>query len=468
MSIRALCLMLALAVPAPAAADVPEELLSARRELASYDRSGGTLRTVRALHELAGRTLPGANQREARFLRAVAATDLLLIARSRRDPSIHAEVARTLGLLPEALHSALERELAELEVGAYAEVARECRWSLGVLARGADPAVLRDGTGTRRDVLYVSAVVDALGQPDEIARVARLGREVDAGEPAAFTAEGMRAIAALREANDALARLEHVEGADPFAAALAAIVAVDGAVLRTAELRPPVALPRELGARASGGDLSRAELIVIVRSRAIEYAYAPSVRVRGGGVELVHRGEPALPSFASIPLADDGRAAVAPYESLVPRLAALRAPLGEGARVGITAEDEVAALTVSRVILTMTRAELGLPDLIARGEAGEARSIPIELVTGEDVDADLALFVRLGGYTLRRGPRSLDIPRVRDASGLRFDTDTLERSARAAHASTAALRYMGVVGWGTVLEAAFRLESSEPLALVLY
>lgn len=479
MSARAVAaLVLALSLPAPVArADrgAATELARIRRELVTYEPDGGTLRALRDLNGIVARTLRGPTQREARYLRAVAATDLLLIARSRRDDGATRAVAAALGLAPDALVGALDRELADLEVGAFAEAARECRWSLAVLARrSADARTLREGHGARRDVLFVSAVVDALGRDDEIARLARLGAEPCGAEPcalAAFTAEGRRAASALREASLALARLERVaEGGDPFAASLAGVVAVDGAVLHTAELSLTPALPGWLGARAAGGgEPSRAALILVVRGDAIDYAYVPAARLRGGEVELVSPGEPALPSFASLPLADDGRAALAPLEALIAPLAALREPLGAEARVGIAAEDGVQAWTMSRVIVTMVRAGYAAPDLLARAGSGEARSLPVDLVMGQEAEADLAVFVRLGGYTLRDGHGARDIPRVRDASGLRFDVDALARSARPRRGARASLRYMGGVSWGAVLDAAFRLRAAPaPLGLVLY
>ncbi len=472
----ALVLALSLA-PVVARADrgAAEDLARIRRELTTYEPDGGTLRALRDLSAVVARTPRGPTQREARFLRAVAATDLLLIGRSRRDAGAAEAIAAALGLRPDALVSALDRELSDLDVGAFADGARECRWSLAILDRGsADARTLREGRGTRRDVLFVSAVVDALGRDDEIARLAQLGTDPCGAEAcalAAFAAEGRRAASALREASLALSRLEHVaEGGDPFAASLAGIVAVDGAVLRTAEVGLTPALPAWLGARAAGaGEPSGAELILVVRGSAIDYAYVPAVRLRGGEVELVSRSEPALPTFASLRLADDGRAALAPLDALIAPLGALREPLGAAPRVGIAAEDGVPAWTMSRVIVTMVRAGYAAPDLLARAESGEARSVPVDLVMGEEADADLAVFVRLGGYTLHEGRGARDIPRIRDAAGLRFDVDALARSARARRGARASLRYMGAVPWGSVLDAAFRLRPEPaPLSLVLY
>jgi hypothetical protein len=67
------------------------------------------------------------------------------------------------------------------------------------------------------------------------------------------------------------------------------------------------------------------------------------------------------------------------------------------------------------------------------------------------------VYVRQGGYSLRREGRLIDLPRVREDEGLRFDLAGLEERAAAGRAQTAALRYMSSVEWRHVLDAAFHL-----------
>ncbi|HJL20275.1 MAG TPA: hypothetical protein RMH99_31700, partial [Sandaracinaceae bacterium LLY-WYZ-13_1] len=243
-SVLALTAALLGAAPAAASADgLPAPALrEARQALSSYDVNGGTVEVIGELSSFLSEA-QGADAREARFLRAVAAADLVLIARGQRRDDVPARVAEALGVERDRLVSFLRTELGHLDLGVYAPVARECRWALDALERREeDPAFLRDGRGERRDVLFVNAVVDALGAPEEIRRLAAFGADPcaeDAECPtAAFSATGRRAIEALREAHAALGRLEHIQSTgEPLAASLAAITTVDGAVLRTSAIR---------------------------------------------------------------------------------------------------------------------------------------------------------------------------------------------------------------------------------------
>ena len=92
------------------------------------------------------------------------------------------------------------------------------------------------------------------------------------------------------------------------------------------------------------------------------------------------------------------------------------------------------------------------------------------LVMGEASRPPRQLFVRMGGFTLERaGERTEEIPRIRRDGHLCFDLGTLDQRVRAGGDAPVALRYMGVVEWGTVVDTAFRLRPrSGPLSLVLY
>ena len=460
---------------ASADADARRELRSVARELHRYDVAGGTQDVLRRLTRVLAHA-EGADSREARFLRAVAASDMVLISHGQGRERLLPEVAEALGVPEDQLVPFLREELASLDMGVYAEVAGNCAWALEAMARHLDdPRFLHAGRGERRDVLYVHAVVDALGQPDEIARLSALGQApCPDGQPcpaAAFSESGQRAIGALREANAALTRLERISETDePLLASMAALVAVDGAVLRTSAIRPTPSVPLEMGVHGVGGRGTEAgsELVFVVDASGIRYAYVPTVRIVRNEVVLEATGSPSLPAWGTIPFRDDGRAAVMPYDALVEPLAALSREVPDAA-IGVAAASGVPSIQISRIIITMVRAGMAAPSLLGRGQSGELRSLPVEFVMGEDQSHPMELFVRLGGYTLDRRGRSTDIPRVRDAAGLHFDVAALERAARDHGGAPAALRYMGVVEWGAVLDAAFHLRS-EPgdLHLVLY
>jgi len=469
---------LALALPSVASADAAarRELRAIANELHRYDVGGGTQDLLRRLTDVIARS-EGADSREARFLRAVAASDMVLISHGQGRSRLRADVAGALGVEADRLVPFLQQELASLDMGVYADVAGDCAWALEAVERRLDdPRFLHDGSGERRDVLYVNAVVDALGQPDETAQLSALGETVCAeGEAdcaaSAFSESGQRAIGALREANAALSRLERIsETGEPLLASLAALVAVDGAVLRSSAIRPTPSVPLEMGVHGVGsrGTEASSDVVFVVDASGIRYSHVPTVRIARGEVVLEATASPALPAWGSIPFRDDGRAAVMPYDALIAPLEAVSREV-PGARVGLAASSGVPSIQISRVLLSMVRAGMSGPALLGRGQSGELRSLPVELRMGDDQSQPVELFVRMGGYTLERRGRSLDIPRVRDEAGLHFDVAALERAARDHGDSPAALRYMGVVEWGVVLDAAFHLRS-EPgdLHLVLY
>lgn len=453
------------------------EIEAARRALHEYDVYGDD--TTRVLTELT-RFIPEAaeemDRHEARFLRAAVATDLLLIGAGSAHPGLRGRVSEALGVPTPGLVAFLETELRAIDAGVYHDAAGEALWVLDAITHDEiEPHSLYEGRGERRDVLYVRAVVDALGRDDSVDRLGALGADPCEGAApcayAAFAPGGRRAIGALAEASAALGRLARIAAdGEPLIQALAASVATDAAILQTSAIHPTPALPDDLHVPEIGsrGASAHPELLLVVTERELRYTYVPSVRVGSGGVEMVAPATPVLPAWGRLPLRDDHRTAVAPYDDLVERLRPIHTahPVDS---VALAAAGDMDSHRVSRVFVSLRRAGIPTPSIVSRGAQGEARSLAITLIMGEESSRPLSLFVRLGGYTLHRHRASLDIPRVRDDAGLHFDVATLEARASASARLPAALRYMSGVPWGTVLDAAFRLRPEPaPLSLVLY
>ncbi len=478
LALFAMALFAMAAVAPPARADLTaQELTRARQQLQAYDVHGGTVAVLSDLSRFI-EGAEGADLREARFLRAAAATDLVLLSMGGTTPTLRAEVASALGVSEPELVPWLQQELQRVSFGVYQPVAEESRWALDVIESGeVDPHVLHDGHGERRDMLYVHAVVDALGREGDIERLAEFGAdpcaEADAtsGAPcdlSMFAPSGRRAVDALREASRALTRLERIAASgEPLMGSLAGIVAADGAILRTTEIHPTPAFAEGLAIRGVGsrGVAAHPELLVVVEPGRVRYAYVPAARVVGERVVVTTAGEPTLPRWASFDVRDDHRAAVVPYEDVTAHFAALQRQRPHGT-VGVASSGEVTGIEMSRILVSLERAGLPTPTLVARGLEGEARELHIRLV-GEDEGAPASVYIRLGGYSIHLGTHLIDMPRVRDGDGLHFDLAGLARRTAAGAAEPAALRYMSSVAWADVVDAAFHLRPDASRELLL-
>jgi hypothetical protein len=467
-----LALLVLLANPVRAQLTAPE-LSEARTALIAYDLRGSTTAVLADLTRFLDVAEDG-DRREARYLRAVAATDLLILASSQIVERVRGEVAEALGVAPAELDEFLLGELRAVDLGAYRSQVAECRWALGLL-RGGDAAELRAGEGLRRDILYVHRMVDALGLPDTIERLAAYGEDPCARPGpcvlSGFAEDARRAVDALLEAEAALVRLEGIqEAGEPLTASMATLVATDVAVLRTTTLHPAPSLPERVHGVGVRGDPARPELLFIVEPDRVLYGFATAIRVSGGAVHLVSPGSPALPRTAEIPWVDDRRTVVVPHEELTEQAQALLVSHSLD-RVGVAVSGDVDAFRMSRVLASLSAAGITSPDLIARGLRGEARRVRVEVsLEDEFARSPLHLFIRMGGYTLWSGGRGESIPRIRDPRGrLRFDLSTLEERAALAPETRGQLRYMTSVDWQTVLDAAFHLpEEAWPLTVFLH
>ena len=284
-------------------------LLAIRAALEHYrieGEDGGTLAVLTQLSQaLAGNELDAKAKLEARFLRAAAGTDILVLARGRRDAALEQALARALQT-EQPLPAVLDGELAGCATGVYRSSAQQMRGTLALLAANDAPtrALVDGAAGSQRDLLFVRAAVNALdGRSDQaaLAALAPLGVDPCAASatadasatatagarvcPAPYDrfAPGARAgVAAFADAGAALERLRAGAAAgDPLALAAEADFTALGASLHARSLLPPVLLPdAPAWTRADGSPLSSTpELLLLVDSRGVRYAFASRVRL---------------------------------------------------------------------------------------------------------------------------------------------------------------------------------------------
>jgi hypothetical protein len=434
-----LCL---LAVAAPARADEEHPAIAAARgQLHSYDLEGS--RTTDVLAELGrfDRTAYLNELRRARFLRAAAAADLLLLAHLKNLPELTARIASAYGVDEDRILPHVRAELAAVRVGVYTPIVDDAAGALDRMAgiRGQRVA------GPRADAFYVHDVLVAARRDDPQSALAHLtSREADVP----FDRVGRRAVAAVTDAFAALERLaDAATHGDPFAAQLVDELPARTQALRDVVLEPLPALDESLGlGRVEHGTAVRPDLVLSVHPTEVRFSFMPRVTFTDGSPALTSERQPTFPAVETVPL-EELAAWPRPVDALVE---ALRSRIDEETAIALGGAPEAEAHLLTRVWQSVVRAG-GQPRwLVARDAHGLLAGISAR-ATREAVEGT-EVFVRLGGHSVsRRGARSTSIPRERTGQGWRHDWEQLARTVR----GPAALRYMSVVPLQTLVETAF-------------
>lgn len=473
------------ALPRSAAASAGEDTVRhARLALAEYDLEGSeTTDVIRSL----GQAIPelrGRKKREARFLRAMATADLVLIARIEGDDALAARAARAFGVAPGKVVPKLVAALRPLAVGVYADAAKDSIATLrAVTALEAGQEVAWDKlSGPRSDALLVGRVRRLVEQDGDA--VTALAPLADAdpcakkGQPCPepfyhFDALGRRAVSALLEGRAAIARLQKADAAgDPFPHALRKRLAADVKVLSAAKLAPSPQLPDGLPVTEvkGGPQAPDVEVLLVVLDGEVRYGWVPRVTLDDDGeAKLLVGGHPVLPETESVRIPHDFRPAVQPIDSLTTALRKVAGP-GPGPLVAIASAPGVYAHVVSRVLHSAKDAGMAPVGLAGRDAKGGLRGVRVNLRDareGTDGRPAAEVRVRMGGYTVKTSHGSSDVSRVRDDSGLHFDVAGLKR-ATGDHLPTASLDFMTVAEMGPVTEAALALAPTQaPLQLLI-
>jgi hypothetical protein len=474
----ALCLTLAMSTIASGRAHAAlPGLLAIRAALEHYridGSAGDTLAVLTQLsHALAGNELDGKGKLEARFLRAAVGTDILVLARGRRDPALEQALARALQT-QQALPALLDSELAICATGVYRSLAQQMRGTLALLAANDAPtrALIDGAAGSQRDLLFVRAAVNALeGRDDEaaLAALAPLGSDPCSAKvcPAPydrFVPAARAGVAAFADAGAALERLRAGAAAgDPLALAAQADFAALRNSLHARSLLPPALLADAAAwTRADGAALTPTpELLVVVSAHGVRYGFASRVRLdEQGALEASSRQEPTWPQLTEIPFVRE----LHPWIEPVPELVAFVQRVQKDGPIvaAVSAEPGTTAHVLAHMLLSWKRAGGADVLLLASGAtAGRAQLVQLwsEAETGHE--APLGVRVRLGGYSLKQGEApTLDIPRVRTDAGWHFDTDTLDTQMHAQRYPAARVSFMADVAADDFVAAVLHVASA--------
>jgi len=432
--------LFALATTARADAEHPT-IGDARRDLASYDLEGSASTDVLAELGRFDRTAYMHELRRARFLRAAAAADLLLLAHLKNLPELTLRVADAYGVEAGRIVAHVRNELAAVRAGVYTPIVDDAAAALDRMA-GVHGRRLE---APRSDAFFVHDVRIAAGSDAPISALAHLSSR-EAELP--FDRQGRRAVAAVTEALRALERLEAAAAhGDPFAVQLLTELPTDAQALREVVLEPLPVFDESLGlGRLDQGTPLRPDLVLSVHPTEVRYSFTPSVTFTGGTPALVGDRQPTFPAFETVPL-EGLRAWPRPVEALVE---ALRSSIDGDTTIALGGTPDAEAHLLTRAWQSVTRAGGEPRWLVALDGRGRLTGIPAR--ASRETAEQTEIFVRLGGHSVsRRGTRSTSIPRERTDAGWRHDWERLATTVR----GPAALRYMGVVPLQTLMETAF-------------
>ncbi|HEX7480640.1 MAG TPA: hypothetical protein VF331_22760 [Polyangiales bacterium] len=476
------------AQPARAAGTVP--LQQARLALAHYDLEAHDSTTLAALTQLSALmsddTLDASEHNEVRFLRAAAASDLLVMAHVRSDLALQKALAAALGVGDGSVYDLLDAELASFSQPNYRRLTGQIRSALGSMRKQeAWPLpTLADTTGPQRDLLFVHSFIAACATDDDmISALSRNGRDpcADAAhcaEPyAAFDLRGRVAVHALMLAGQALVRVQAaVKAGDPLLTAAESDLAVFQILLADIELRPsPRPAHDETWMDASGSPSKLVpDLMLWVSEQGMRYGFVPRVRLSAeGALQLEAAGEPALPKTGELKFTSKLRPFIHPLHELVdwlsPQLATHSA-----LEIAVAPAQDTSALMLARILISLKRAGRDSAIVVGRSasQTEVAQAVRLVNTTLPETAApeQLSLYVRLGGYSLRMpgNVAAHNIPRVQDAQGFRFDTATLGQALAGKRVESSQLSFMSGVASEPLTLALFELgRSSQLLELVL-
>ncbi|HKP62118.1 MAG TPA: hypothetical protein VJV78_35545, partial [Polyangiales bacterium] len=324
---------------------------------------------------------------------------------------------------------------------------------------------------TRRDAVFLRSAAALAADPAAGSRFAALAADPCAGQKTCappytdFDTDSRRTLAYVEQLSAAALRLSQARGqGDQLAEAVASTVDRDFAALRGMTLRLTPRLNNDLSLQlpTSASGWPSPDLLVQVSARELRYGQLPRVRPgTQGHFELLAGAGMTYPQVKALAYAPNDKSPVTrPIDAFVD---AMRAARGDAAdlHVALVADTDVSAQLLTRALVSMRKA--GVPQMLlaARTKDGSLLGVPLRVVLASvdppGATPDLRLRVRIGGYSLDVGHGTVEIPRVRDASGSHFDVAALHSAAKARAPRSAAVSFMPEVATEQVMTAMFHV-----------
>jgi hypothetical protein len=458
--------------------EAPDPLQEARKGLERYDLEGNTtFALLQKLGQLAkSETEPG-RALEARYLRAGAAADLIVLAAKLERPALLESLATALGCEPSKLVATVR---AELEAATFGHYEAPARHALAMIDHVVNKAPFAAVQSVLRDFSTVEAAAKAARSSDPNAALAALADDPcakrDGSKIAAqctlvsFDASSRRSLAALTNASGADRNLQKAarEG-DPLAHALAPLATQHASVLDnvsvcalpelSAEGGTPFALPASLR-RVPGSST----LTVRITQSEVRAMLAPCLGLRS---ERSGKPDEVALTWSKLLLPATYRPYVAPITGLNEMLTSQIDGTGL-TRLVVLADDSVQAHVLARALVSLpARSDTADVSLLTRNAKGELQARPIEIARGDASSPNLRVRVRLGGYSLYVGSHFEDIPRVKTDNGFSFDRAALAQRLAAQQGSQVQISFMSEVTSQEVMAALSTTNTSRPVQLMI-
>jgi hypothetical protein len=452
------------AQPEAAPTALPDPLQEARKGLESYDLDGSaTFALLQALGQVGATDPEPARSLEARYLRAGAAADLIVISAKLDRPQLQVALATALGYEPSQLATNVRAELEAAALGPYEAPARH---GLQMLDHVVSQKPFVSTLSVLRDFSWVESTAAAAKSADPNGALAALADDPCAKRDgsklaahcslAGFDTVSRRSLAALTNAAGADASLQKAarEG-DPLAAALAelsaqyttalASVSVCALPELSAEVKAPVALPASL--RRTEGSST---LTVRITPTEVRSLLTPCLGLRS---DSASKPDEVVMTWSTLVLPTTHRPYIAPITGLTEMLTA-EIDGSALTRLVVMADDSVQAHVLARALVSLPERSAGADvSLLTRNAKGELQARPIEIARSDASSPNLRVRVRLGGYSLYVGSHFEDIPRVKTESGFSFDRAALAQRLAAQQGSPVQISFMPEVTSQEVLAA---------------
>ena len=480
-SVAPIALLLAsglLTSPSSAQTTLVHELMSIqdlRERLANYEPA----ELPEVVSDLTAMLEPGASMAvrdEARWLRAAAAVDAIIVGAGNGDDDYQGSLARAYQVDNAQLRSAIRVDLEYLSRGVFEGPAQAALMSLEATGPSAQA-----GAGLGADALWLQELSADLQRDEPAQSVLRRHFDRVSTPPSleglayasVLPPSAQAAVRTLMGAAEAYQRFELalVEGA-PVTRHLEAPVAAAWDVIRNVEIRPAYSLSSTHRVtrvnQTNVSALSRPEILVYLRQDAISYAIAPVIGVNAdGAVALRETSHPTYPTMQDLALPRSIARAAVPLAAVANLLQRSGLPSGDWA---LAVEPSVNSLLLAQTLI----AAKATPDrevrLLGRSPSGATLSVPIGLLPAATEGlprSQVRITVARRGYHVHSIWGSAQLPTVLRNGRMSHDRDRLDRTLEPFAIRSAMLRFQDNVRAEAVTDAIWSIAPEDGPVLLL-
>ncbi|MBN1652442.1 MAG: hypothetical protein JXA30_01565 [Deltaproteobacteria bacterium] len=458
-----------------------------KRSLSHYDlQNGTTTNALRELNEFVNVVTVEHEIRQARFMRAIALSDLVVIATITEREELIEKLAEVMNIDRIILLAFIEQELEDYGRGANRLAGQQAAAAIQIAERGFDPRAneTKRASVLLRDLFGLDAIYKSIKRGKGLAEALEAYTTDPCALPktnclypfSSFDAEGRKAAFALQQLGHALKRLQlAVKKGVPIARYFESYLKEISRALSDAELTPSPQIYQKLVAISKAARTSKTmpDAVIAVTESELRFGFVPKIKLTTeGSIRVITAGKPVLPEMSKVKLPTS----YLPYIRQIDEVTRiLKATLRHDTPVSVALGPgrDVPAHIIGRVLLSLRPLSVKEISMLGLGEDGSPHTVPMQVVSTREIDemnpAQVNLRIRLGGYTLKLGLGSKqDIPRIKGETGFQFDLDTLAAKVGERGHRSAEVSFMGDVRSESLVAAMFRVApDNDPVRLVI-